>query len=88
MASFVARFSHCVNHGINRVTPALVVPVRTMVFHDSGAIIEKPSHVKFGIAKLFLMVFPFLTFGGFISREFATLLEEHELFVPDDDGED
>lgn len=34
------------------------------------------------------MVIPFLYVGTLISKNFATLLEEHDIFVPDDDDDD
>ena len=66
----------------------LTIPVRTKVYYETGAILEKPARVRFGLMKIACTVAPFLLTGGFLSREFAALLEEHELFVPDDDDDD
>ena len=66
----------------------LVNQVRTKVYTESGALLEKPVRVRFGILKVACTVTPFLLTGGVISREFAALLEETELFVPDDDDDD
>ncbi|KAL8616916.1 hypothetical protein ACOMHN_041835 [Nucella lapillus] len=65
-----------------------VVPVRTKVCTETGAILSKPVRVRFGLVKVACTVTPFLITGGILSREFAALLEEHELFVPDDDDDD
>lgn len=35
-----------------------------------------------------IVVIPFLYVGNLISKNFAALLEEHEIFVPDDDDDD
>jgi len=66
----------------------IATPVRTKVCSESGALLEKPVHVRFGLVKVAVTVTPFLLTGGILSREFAALLEEHELFVPDDDDDD
>ena len=66
----------------------LKIPIRTKVYYETGAVVEKPIRVRFGLLKLACTVAPFLLTGGFLSREFAALLEEHELFVPDDDDDD
>ncbi|KAK7484665.1 hypothetical protein BaRGS_00024073 [Batillaria attramentaria] len=65
-----------------------LVPVRTKVCYETGALLEKPVHVRFGLIKVACTVTPFLTMGGILSREFAAWLEEHELFVPDEDDDD
>lgn len=35
-----------------------------------------------------LVVVPFLYVGNLISKNFAALLEEHDIFVPEDDDDD
>ncbi|KAK6169062.1 hypothetical protein SNE40_020185 [Patella caerulea] len=64
-----------------------VVPARTVVYSETGAVIAKPEVTRLGITKVLSVVFPFVTLGGYFSREFATLLEEHEIFAPDDDDD-
>lgn len=44
--------------------------------------------VPFGLTRMFIVVIPFLYVGNLISKNFAALLEEHEIFVPDDDDDD
>ena len=66
----------------------VLIPVRTKVYTETGAILAKPVRVRFGLLKVAGTVTPFLLTGGILSREFAALLEEHELFVPDDDDDD
>ena len=93
MASTLARMaslrtSRSVLPVLRRNANRMTVPVRTKVYYETGAILEKPVRVRFGLLKLACTVTPFLLTGGFLSREFAALLEEHELFVPDDDDDD
>lgn len=35
-----------------------------------------------------IVVVPFLYVGNLISKNFAALLEEHDIFVPEDDDDD
>lgn len=62
-------------------------PVRLITTSDTGAVLQRPEQVRFGLIKVALVVTPFLFGGATISREFAAWLEEHELFVPDDDDD-
>ncbi|RUS88952.1 hypothetical protein EGW08_003288 [Elysia chlorotica] len=62
--------------------------IRLITTSDTGAVLKKPEQVRFGLIKVTLTVTPFLLGGATISREFAAWLEEHELFVPDDDDDD
>merc|ERR1711976_517748 len=76
------------NHGLftkNLVRP--VVPKRTAVYTETGAILEKPEVVKFGVARLLVVTTPFLVSGALISKSVATFLEENDIFVPDDDDD-
>lgn len=41
----------------------------------------------FGMVRMTVVVVPFLYLGTQISKQFAALLEEHEIFVPDDDDD-
>ncbi|XP_009994683.1 PREDICTED: essential MCU regulator, mitochondrial [Chaetura pelagica] len=42
----------------------------------------------FGLLRVFSVVIPFLYVGTQISKNFAALLEEHDIFVPEDDDDD
>ncbi|XP_072889579.1 essential MCU regulator, mitochondrial [Hemitrygon akajei] len=61
---------------------------RNMLVSKSGAILPKPEKISFGLLKIFVVVIPFLYMGTLISKNFASLLEEHDIFVPADDDDD
>ncbi|XP_034544683.1 single-pass membrane protein with aspartate-rich tail 1b [Notolabrus celidotus] len=61
---------------------------RTAVSTPSGAILPKPDKTPFGLTRLTVVVVPFLYVGTLISKNFAALLEEHDIFVPEDDDDD
>ncbi|XP_034568111.1 essential MCU regulator, mitochondrial-like [Notolabrus celidotus] len=63
-------------------------PGRTVVTTSSGGILPKPKKVSFGLIRIGLVVVPFLYVGTQISKSFAALLEEHDIFVPEDDDDD
>lgn len=42
----------------------------------------------FGLIRMTVVVIPFLYVGTLISKNFAALLEEHDIFVPEDDDDD
>lgn len=42
----------------------------------------------FGLIRMTVVVVPFLYVGTLISKNFAALLEEHDIFVPEDDDDD
>uniref|UniRef100_A0A8C5QUK8 Essential MCU regulator, mitochondrial n=1 Tax=Leptobrachium leishanense TaxID=445787 RepID=A0A8C5QUK8_9ANUR len=44
--------------------------------------------MSFGLIRVFAVVIPFLYVGTLISKNFAALLEEHDIFVPEDDDDD
>ena len=44
--------------------------------------------MSFGLLRVFSIVIPFLYVGTLISKNFASLLEEHDIFVPEDDDDD
>uniref|UniRef100_A0A3Q3WCC0 Essential MCU regulator, mitochondrial n=1 Tax=Mola mola TaxID=94237 RepID=A0A3Q3WCC0_MOLML len=50
----------------------------------SGFALQTP----FGLIRIALVVVPFLYVGTQISKSFAALLEEHDIFVPEDDDDD
>ncbi|XP_078286768.1 essential MCU regulator, mitochondrial [Rhinoraja longicauda] len=62
--------------------------VRNMFVTKSGTILPKPEKTSFGLMKVFIVVIPFLYMGTLISKSFASLLEEHDIFVPTDDDDD
>ena len=43
---------------------------------------------SFGLIRMTIVVVPFLYVGTLISKNFAALLEEHDIFVPEDDDDD
>jgi len=48
----------------------------------------KPQSSKFGILKASIIITPCLYFGGMLSKNLASFLEEWNIFVPDDDDDD
>eukprot|EP00745_Piridium_sociabile_P015130 TRINITY_DN22291_c0_g1_i1.p1 TRINITY_DN22291_c0_g1~~TRINITY_DN22291_c0_g1_i1.p1 ORF type:complete len:109 (-),score=17.17 TRINITY_DN22291_c0_g1_i1:191-472(-) len=93
MATNLAKFAriranHLLLPVLGKNVKTIITPIRTKVCSETGALLEKPVRVKFGLLKVTCTVTPFLLTGGYLSREFAALLEEHELFVPDDDDDD
>nr|XP_057902567.1 single-pass membrane protein with aspartate-rich tail 1b [Doryrhamphus excisus] len=68
---------------LNRTTPT-----RSAVSSSSGAILPKPDKTAFGLIRMTAVVVPFLYVGTLISKNFAALLEEHDIFVPEDDDDD
>ncbi|KAJ8263962.1 hypothetical protein GJAV_G00143560 [Gymnothorax javanicus] len=61
---------------------------RNAVTTSSGAILPKPVKTSFGLMRMTIVVIPFLYVGTLISKNFAALLEEHDIFVPEDDDDD
>jgi hypothetical protein len=53
-------------------------------FTNTGAMKTQPKQTKFGLIKVFLLTIPAVLFGAFVSNKGAEILEESELFVPDD----
>merc|ERR1712212_255816 len=64
------------------------IPCRTAVSTTTGAILPKPDKISFGLFRMTAVVVPFLYVGTLISKNFAALLEEHDIFVPEDDDDD
>ncbi|XP_010753717.2 essential MCU regulator, mitochondrial [Larimichthys crocea] len=97
MASALGRLARALSVRRNgrtaRLTPSTeprrtVTPARTAVCTSSGAILPKPKKTPFGLIRIALVVVPFLYVGTLISKNFAALLEEHDIFVPEDDDDD
>ena len=57
----------------------------TYVFVMELLTIIQPS---FGLFRISVVVNHFLYVGTLISKNFAALLEEHDIFVPEDDDDD
>ncbi|KAJ7330017.1 hypothetical protein JRQ81_016191 [Phrynocephalus forsythii] len=74
--------------GTPRGPSASVVPWRNVTVSRTGAILPKPVKMPFGLLRVFAVVIPFLYVGTQISKSFAALLEEHDIFVPEDDDDD
>ncbi|KAH0616829.1 hypothetical protein JD844_028247 [Phrynosoma platyrhinos] len=74
--------------GNQRVPSATVGPWRNVTVTRTGAILPKPVKMPFGLLRVFAIVIPFLYVGTQISKNFAALLEEHDIFVPEDDDDD
>ncbi|KAK2544195.1 essential MCU regulator, mitochondrial [Columba livia] len=74
--------------GLPRSPVVPLVPSRSATVTRSGAILPKPVKTPFGLLRVFSVVIPFLYVGTQISKNFAALLEEHDIFVPEDDDDD
>ncbi|NXX95579.1 EMRE protein, partial [Centropus bengalensis] len=72
----------------SRIPAGRLVPFRRATVTRSGAILPKPVKTPFGLLRVFSVVIPFLYVGTQISKNFAALLEEHDIFVPEDDDDD
>ncbi|KAM6290215.1 essential MCU regulator, mitochondrial [Porphyrio hochstetteri] len=73
---------------LRRIPAIPLVPSRSATATRSGAILPKPVKTPFGLLRVFSVVIPFLYVGTQISKNFAALLEEHDIFVPEDDDDD
>ena len=73
----------CSNSAVQRAP--YLNSVRTVVYSESGAILERPERVSFGLVKVLVVVGVSVFIGGTISKNGAEFLEEHDLFVPDED---
>ncbi|XP_028261878.1 single-pass membrane protein with aspartate-rich tail 1b [Parambassis ranga] len=76
------------NTGMKTSNISRTTQSRTAVFTASGAILPKPEKTPFGLIRMTIVVVPFLYVGTLISKNFAALLEEHDIFVPEDDDDD
>ncbi|XP_054844188.1 essential MCU regulator, mitochondrial [Eublepharis macularius] len=74
--------------GIRRSPSTAIAPSRNVTATQTGAILPKPVKMPFGLLRVFSVVIPFLYVGTQISKSFAALLEEHDIFVPEDDDDD
>ncbi|XP_076151735.1 single-pass membrane protein with aspartate-rich tail 1b [Alosa pseudoharengus] len=92
MASTVSRFSRFFlkknsGFGAHRSGGTTTIMVSN-ISSTSGGILPKPEKVPFGLIRMTAVVLPFLYVGTLISKNFAALLEEHDIFVPSDDDDD
>ncbi|XP_034044239.1 single-pass membrane protein with aspartate-rich tail 1b [Thalassophryne amazonica] len=76
------------NTGFKTFNISRSTPSRTAVSTPSGAILPRPDKTPFGLTRMAVVVVPFLYVGTLISKNFAVLLEEHDIFVPEDDDDD
>ncbi|XP_038569574.1 single-pass membrane protein with aspartate-rich tail 1b [Micropterus salmoides] len=76
------------NTGLKTSNISRTTQIRTAVSTASGAILPKPDKTPFGLIRMTVVVVPFLYVGTLISKNFAALLEEHDIFVPEDDDDD
>merc|ERR1712098_923014 len=76
------------NPGVKTSAISRITQSRTAVSTSSGAILPKPDKTPFGLIRMTAVVIPFLYVGTLISKNFAALLEEHDIFVPEDDDDD
>jgi len=60
---------------------------RSVAYSVNGAILPKPEKVSWGLPKVVLTVVLSVYIGGSISKYGAEFLEEHEIFVPDEDDD-
>ncbi|KAM7057403.1 essential MCU regulator, mitochondrial [Acridotheres tristis] len=88
LAATVARSGRATWGVPGRAPAVLLVPSRGATVTRSGAILPKPVKTPFGLLRVFSVVIPFLYVGTQISKNFAALLEEHDIFVPEDDDDD
>ncbi|VDL95465.1 unnamed protein product [Schistocephalus solidus] len=51
----------------------------------SGALHARPIFEKYGVLKSLTVALPFICIGAMISMNGAAFLEEHDIFVPEDD---
>ena len=49
-----------------------------------GAVLTQPKQTKFGLLKLLLTVLPLTLLGASVSNKGAELLEDSEIFIPED----
>ncbi|XP_023670338.1 essential MCU regulator, mitochondrial-like [Paramormyrops kingsleyae] len=64
-----------------------LIQCRNAVSTTSGAILPKPTKIPFGMIRIMIVVVPFLLIGTQISKKFAIMLEENDIFVPEDDDD-
>jgi len=63
-------------------------PSRSLVYNETGGILDRPEQNRFGLLKALLVVTVFTCLGGTLSKTGAAFLEENEIFIPGDDDDD
>lgn len=74
-----------------RTTPELLWwtnSVVSVIFFGVCVIGWATHKTPFGLIRIAVVVVPFLYVGTQISKNFAAVLEEHDIFVPEDDDDD
>ncbi|KAM3185243.1 hypothetical protein ACTXT7_006783 [Hymenolepis weldensis] len=54
-------------------------------YNLSGSLRDRPKIDRYGTWKSLSIAVPFIILGGYISMKGAAYLEEHDIFVPEDD---
>lgn len=66
----------------------LLVFRRNATTSSSGSIFSVPSKpYTFGLARVLLVSVPFIYCGAMIAKNFASFLEDYDIFVADDDDD-
>ena len=61
--------------------------LRSITQTPSGAFLAKPQKLFLGVTKFFVVVSPCVYIGGMISMTGASLLEDYDIFVPEDEDD-
>lgn len=68
-------------------TTTLVVSRQFSKVGSRETIPECPEKVRFGLTGLSILIAPFIYVGGMFSKKAASLLEDYDIFVPEDDDD-
>lgn len=60
---------------------------RSYICSETGALVEEPGKVAFGVVKVIMTVTPGLYLGATLSKQGAAFLEENDIFVPEEDDD-
>lgn len=72
-----------------RIRPVLIQgPETEALVTSTGSIKPRPEQRSHGLLNILLMVIPSLSIGAYAANKGAGLLEEFEIFVPEDDDDD
>ena len=80
-------FSSKFLQGKTAVNIARIPSRNTQIYTECGGVCAKPDQVRLGLAKVFVIVCPFVYIGATISKNGAAFLEENDIFVPADDDD-
>ncbi|XP_078488742.1 essential MCU regulator, mitochondrial-like [Ciona intestinalis] len=70
------------------VKPIINKTARSVFQTSTGALLSKPKTESLGLLKCFVIITPFMYLGGMASMTGASLLEDYDIFVPEDDDDD